>query len=604
MNTTKITGFLRKYALPNFPYLIIFWFADKLGMAYRLAGGGDFLRRLTRSVGTLGAAMSDPMPSFALHDLCAGLIGAAIVYGVVSAKKKNAGKFRKDREYGSARWGTKNDIAPFVDVNRENNIILTETEGLTMNPRPANPKYARNKNMLVIGGSGSGKTRFIIKPNLMQCRSKDYPVSFVVTDPKGSLVEETGRMLRRHGYRIKVLNTINFKKSHHYNPMAFIKSEKDILKLVTTLISNTKGDQKGGDPFWEKAETLLFTALIAYLYYESPPEERCFSTMAEMIDAMEVREDDESFQNIVDMMFEGLAERAPDHFAVRQYAKFKLAAGKTAKSILVSCGARLAPFDIAEIREITRYDELELDTIGDEKTALFIIISDTDDSFNFLASMCYTQLFNALCEKADDVYGGRLPIHVRCLIDEAANIGQIPRLEKLMATIRSREISACLVLQAQSQLKALYKDNADTIVGNCDSAIFLGGKEKTTLDDWSKLLGKETIHSFNTSETKGNSPSYGKNYQRLGKDLMTIDELAVLDGDMCILQLRGVRPFLSKKYDITHHPLYRQLSDYNKRNRFDVAKYLSTDLKVKPTDEFEVYDAVLPEPPPPEAFAA
>jgi type IV secretion system protein VirD4 len=438
----------------------------------------------------------------------------------------------------------------------------------------------------------------------MQCRSKDYPVSFVVTDPKGSLIVETGRMLRRHGYRIKVLNTVNFDKSHHYNPFSYIHSEKDILKLVTTLLANTKGEGKGGDPFWEKAETLLYTALIAYLHYESPESEQNFAILAEMIGAMEVREEDESFKNIIDLMFDALEEKDPEHFAVRQYRKFKLAAGKTLKSILISAGSRLAVFDISEIRELTRYDELGLDTIGDAKTALFIIISDTDDSFNFLVSMCYTQLFNLLCEKADDFYGGRLPVHVRCLIDEAANIGQIPRLEKLMATIRSREISACLVLQAQSQLKALYRDNADTIVGNCDSAIFLGGKEKTTLEDWSKLLGKETIHSFNTSETKGNSPSYGKNYQRLGKELMTMDELAVLEGDSCILQLRGVRPFLSKKYDITRHPLYRQLSDFDKRNRFDVTKYLSTALKVKPADEFEVFDVELPEPPPPEAFAA
>ncbi len=471
-----------------------------------------------------------------------------------------------------------------MDANKENNIILTATEGLTMNPRPANPKYARNKNMLVIGGSGSGKTRFVLKPNLMQCRSKDFPVSFVVTDPKASIVIECGKMLKRYGYRIKIFNTINFSKSQHYNPFAYIHSEKDILKLVTTLISNTKGDQKGGDPFWEKSETLLYTALIAYLHYESPTNEQNFSTLAEMIGAMEVREDEEDFKNVVDLMFDGLAEKDPEHFAVRQYRKYKLAAGKTAKSILISCGARLAAFDIAEIREITMYDELELDTIGDEKTALFLIISDTDSSFNFLVSMAYTQLFNLLCEKADDVYGGRLPYHVRCLIDECANIGQIPNLEKLMATIRSREISACLVLQAQSQLKTLYKDAADTIVGNCDAAIFLGGKEKTTLEDWSKMMGKETIDAYNTSETKGNSPSYGKNYQKLGKDLMTIDELAVMDGGMCILQLRGVRPFLSKKYDITAHPLYKLLSDYDKRNAFSIEKHLSTRLKVKPDD--------------------
>jgi len=489
-----------------------------------------------------------------------------------------------------------------MDANPENNIILTQTEGLTMNPRPPNPKYARNKNMLVIGGSGSGKTRFVLKPNLMQCRSKDFPVSFVVTDPKGSIVVECGKMLRRYGYRIKILNTINFAKSHHYNPFAYIQSEKDILKLVTTLIANTKGEQKGGDEFWTKAETLLYTALIAYLHYESPTNEQNFSTLAEMIGAMEVREEDEEFKNIVDLMFDALAEKDPEHFAVRQYRKYKLAAGKTAKSILISCGARLAVFDIKEVRDITMYDELELDTIGDEKTAMFFIISDTDASLNFLVSMAYTQLFNLLCEKADDVYGGRLPVHVRCLIDEAANIGQIPNLEKLMATIRSREISACLVLQAQSQLKALYKDNADTIVGNCDSAIFLGGKEKTTLEDWSKMLGKETIDHFNTSETKGNSPSYGRNFQKMGKELMSIDELAVMDGGMCILQVRGVRPFLSPKYDITKHPMYKYLSDFDKRNTFNIENYLSTKLKVKPDDEFNVYDVELEEPPPPDAF--
>jgi type IV secretion system protein VirD4 len=601
---TKIAPFLKKCVIPNLPYALIFWFADKLGEAYRLAHGRDILQKFIHCMATLGDAMSRPAPSFVPFDLTVGLAGTLIVFVVVYIKKKNAKKYRKDQEYGSARWGKPDDIKPFMDANKENNVILTATEGLTMNPRPANPKYARNKNMLIIGGSGSGKTRFVLKPNLMQCRSRDFPVSFVVTDPKGSIVVECGKMLRRYGYRIKILNTINFKKSQHYNPFAYIHSEKDILKLVTTLISNTKGDQKGGDPFWEKSETLLYTALIAYLHYESPTNEQNFSTLAEMIGAMEVREDEEDFENVVDLMFKGLAEKDPEHFAVRQYRKFKLAAGKTSKSILISCGARLAAFDIAEIREITMYDELELDTIGDEKTALFFIISDTDSSFNFLVSMAYTQLFNLLCEKADDVYGGRLPYHVRCLIDEAANIGQIPNLEKLMATIRSREISACLVLQAQSQLKALYKDSADTIVGNCDSAIFLGGKEKTTLEDWSKMLGKETIDAFNTSETKGNSPSYGKNYQKLGKDLMTVDELAVLDGGMCLLQLRGVRPFLSKKYDITAHPLYKLLSDHDKRNAFDIEKYLSTKLKVKPDDKFDVIDVELAEEPPPGAFAA
>jgi len=585
--------------MPNLPYLLVFWFANKLGMAYRLAPGDDLLQKLMGVMQTLNIALSSLMPSFDLFDLTVGAVGTAIIYFIVYSKKKNAKLYRKDVEYGSARWGKSQDIKPFMDPNPENNIILTHSEGLMMNPRPPSPKYARNKNMLVIGGSGSGKTRFVLKPNLMQCRSRDFPVSFVVTDPKGSLIEETGKMLQRNGYRIKVLNTINFKKSMHYNPFSYIRSEKDILKLVTTLIANTTSeDKKGGDEFWQKSEILLYTALIAYLYYESPPEERNFATLAEMINAMEVREDDDEFKNTIDHLFDGLAERKPDHFAVRQYAKFKLAAGKTAKSILVSCGARLAPFDIAEVRELTMYDELELDTLGDEKTALFIIISDTDDSFNFLVSMAYTQLFNLLCEKADDVYGGRLPYHVRCLIDEAANIGQIPKLEKLMATIRSREISACLVLQAQSQLKALYKDNADTIVGNCDSAIFLGGKEKTTLEEWSKILGKETIYTFNNSETKGNSPSYGKNFQKLGKELMTMDELAVLDGEMCILQVRGVRPFLSKKYDITKHPLYKQLSDYDKRNHFNVEKFLSTKLKVRPTDVFEVYDVELPDAPP------
>jgi len=593
----NLIDILKRRVLPNLPYLLIFWFANKLGMAYRLALGDNFVQKLMGIMASLNTAMSNPMPSFNLFDLTFGAIGTIIIYGIVYSKKKNAKLYRKDIEYGSARWGKPMDIKPFMDTNKENNIILTQSEGLMMNPRPPSPKYARNKNMLVIGGSGSGKTRFVLKPNLMQCRSKDFPVSYVVTDPKGSLIEETGSMLRRQGYRIKVLNTINFRKSMHYNPFAYIRSEKDILKLVTTLIANTKGEKKGGDEFWEKAEILLYTALIAYLYYESPQEERNFATLAEMINAMEVREDDEEFKNTIDHLFDGLAERKPDHFAVRQYAKFKLAAGKTAKSILVSCGARLAPFDIAEVRDLTMYDELELDTLGDEKTALFIIISDTDDSFNFIVSMAYTQLFNLLCEKADDVYGGRLPYHVRCLIDEAANIGQIPKLEKLMATIRSREISACIILQAQSQLKALYKDNADTIVGNCDSAIFLGGKEKTTLEEWSKILGKETIYTFNNSETKGNSPSYGKNFQKLGKELMTMDELAVLDGEMCILQVRGIRPFLSKKYDITKHPLYKQLSDFDKRNRFDVEKFLSTKLKVKQSDTFEVYDIELPDAP-------
>jgi len=582
---------LKKYTIPNLPYLLIFWFCDKLGMAYRLAVGADFLRKLTDTMRTINTAFSSLLPSFNPFDLLVGIAGAAILYGVVYMKKKNAKKWRKDVEYGSARWGKPEDIKPYMDPKPENNIILTQTEGLTMNSRPKNPKYARNKNVLIVGGSGSGKTRFIIKPNLMQCQSKDFPVSFVVTDPKGSVVVECGKMLQRYGYRIKILNTINFAKSMHYNPFAYIHSEKDILKLVTTLIANTKnGEKSGGDQFWEKSETLLYTALIAYLHYEAPESERNFATLAEMIGAMEVREEDEEFKNAIDLMFDALAEKDPEHFAVRQYRKYKLAAGKTAKSILISCGARLAPFDIAELRELTQYDELGLDMLGDEKTALFIIISDTDDTFNFLVSMCYTQLFNLLCEKADDVYGGRLPVHVRCLIDEAANIGQIPRLEKLMATIRSREISACLVLQAQSQLKALYRDNMDTIIGNCDAAVFLGGKEKTTLEELSKILGKETIDSYNNSETKGNSPSFGKNYQKLGKELMTVDELAVMDGGKCILQLRGVRPFLSDKYDIIRHPNYRYLADYSKKNTFNIERYLSTRLRLKPDDAFVVYD--------------
>ena len=591
MNTDK----LKKYVLPNLPYLLIFWFFNKLGWAYRLAPGSDIVRKLTGCVETINGAFANPLPSLVPFDLLVGVAGAAAIYAVVYFKGRNARKYRKGVEYGSARWGTAKDIQSFIDPKPENNIILTQTEGLTMNPRPKNPKYARNKNVLIVGGSGSGKTRFIIKPNLMQCQSKDYPVSFVVTDPKGSVVVECGKMLQRYGYKIKIFNTINFKKSMRYNPFSYIHSEKDILKLVTTLIANTKGDQKGGDPFWEKSETLLYTALIAYLHYEAPEHERNFSTLAEMIGAMEVREDDEEFKNVIDLMFDALAEKDPEHFAVRQYRKYKLAAGKTAKSILISCGARLAAFDIAEMRELTRYDELGLDMLGDEKTALFFIISDTDDSFNFLVSMAYTQLFNLLCERADDVYGGRLPIHVRCLIDEAANIGQIPRLEKLMATIRSREISACLVLQAQSQLKSLYKDNMDTIIGNCDAAVFLGGKEKTTLEELSKMLGQETIDLFNTSVTKGNQESHGQNFQKLGKSLMTMDELAVMDGGKCILQLRGVRPFLSPKYDITKHPNYKYLADFSKKNTFDIERYLSTRLKVKPEDAFEVYDINLPE---------
>ena len=589
MSISKVTVFLKRHVLPNLPYVLIFWFANKLGEAYRLASGTDFLQRLTRSMSTLGPVMQNPMPSFALFDLVVGLAGAAIIFGVVSAKKKNAKKYRKDVEYGSARWGKPEDISPFMDSNPENNIILTQTESLTMNPRPAKPQYARNKNVLVVGGSGSGKTRFVIKPNLMQCRSKDYPVSYVVTDPKGSLVIETGQMLKRHGYRIKVLNTINFKKSHHYNPFSYIHSEKDILKLVTVLLANTRGEGQAGDPFWEKAETLLYTALIAYLHFESLESEQNFATLAEMIGAMEVREEDESFKNIVDLMFDALEEKNPEHFAVRQYRKFKLAAGKTLKSILISAGSRLAVFDIAEIRELTKYDELGLDMVGDEKTALFIICSDTDSTFDFVTAMVTDQLFNVLCEKADDVYGGRLPIHVRFLLDEFANI-KIPQMERKISVLRSRECSVLLAVQTQSQLKAVYKDHAETIAGNCDVALFLGGK--SGLDDLAKSLGKETIDTYSNSETKGNSPSFGKNFQKLGKELMSVDELAVLDGNMCIMQLRGVRAFLSRKYDITKHVLYKQLADYDKRNAFDVQKHLSSKLTVRPDDEFEVYDLV------------
>ena len=532
------------------------------------------------------AAFRSALPSFHPIDLCVGVAAALLIRLIVYVKGKNAKKFRKNLEYGSARWGRPEDIAPYVDPKFENNVILTQTERLMMSNRPKDPKTARNKNVLVVGGSGSGKTRFFIKPNLMQLHS-----SYVVTDPKGSIAVECGKLMLRNGYKVKIFNSINFKKSHHYNPFAYIHSEKDILKLVTTLIANTKGDGKSGDDFWQKAETLLYTALIGYIHYEAPEEEQNFATLIEFINAMEVREDDETFENNVDLAFKELAQREPNHFAVRQYKKYKLAAGKTAKSINISCGARLAPFDIQELREITMYDELELDTLGDRKTALFLIMSDTDSTFNFLISMIYSQLFNLLCEKADDVYGGRLPVHVRCLIDECANIGQIPNLEKLMATIRSREISACLVLQAQSQLKALYKDNADTIIGNCDSSIFLGGKEPGTLKELNQALGKETIDTFNTGESRGREVSHSLNYQKLGKDLATIDELAVLDGGKCILQLRGVRPFLSDKYDITRHPNYKYLSDANPRNAFDIEKYLSTRLVPKADEVYEVFDA-------------
>ncbi len=581
---------IKKLLIPNLPYLLIGLYASKIGQAYRLAAGADLSEKLRHIGDGFAAAFVSPYPSFHLQDLTIGLLCGAALRLAVYIRGKNAKKYRKDVEYGSARWGTSADIQPFVDPVFENNIILTQTERLMMSNRPKQPKYARNKNVLIIGGSGSGKTRFWLKPNLMQCTSKDYPTSFVVTDPKGSIVCECGKLLQRNGYQIKILNTINFNKSMHYNPFAYIHSEKDILKLVTTLIANTKGEQKGGDEFWTKAETLLYCALIGYIHYEAPVEEQNFSTLIEFINAMEVREDDEEFKNPVDLMFEELAEREPNHFAVRQYAKYRLAAGKTAKSILVSCGARLAPFDIKELRELTAYDELELDTLGDQKTALFIIMSDTDDTFNFLISMCYTQLFNLLCEKADDVYGGRLPVHVRCLIDEAANIGQIPKLEKLVATIRSREISCCLVLQAQSQLKALYKDNCDTIIGNMDARIFLGGSEPTTLKELSTALGKETIDMYNTSVTKGTQESHGQNFQKLGKELASIDELAVLDGSKCILQLRGVRPFLSDKYDITKHPNYKYLSDFDKKNAFNIERFLSTKLKLKPGEKFEAFE--------------
>ena len=581
---------LKKHLLPNLPYVLIALYATKLGQAWRLAPGGDASAKLLGLLDGLAAAFQSALPSFHPLDLLVGLCCGAALRLAVYLKGKNAKKYRKGAEYGSARWGTREDIRPFMDLIFENNVILTATEFLTMNNRPKDPKTARNKNFLIIGGSGSGKTRFVLKPNLMQCDSEKYPCSFVVTDPKGSVVVECGKMLRRKGYRIKIMNTINFKKSHHYNPFAYIHSEKDILKLVNCLMVNTKGEGKSGDDFWQKAETLLYTALIGYIHYEAPEEEQNFATLLEFINAMEVREDDEEFKNPVDLMFDELKERDPGHFAVRQYAKYKLAAGKTAKSILVSCGARLAPFDIGELRELTAYDELELDTLGDRKTALFFIMSDTDDTFNFLISMDYTQLFNLLCEKADDVYGGRLPVHVRCLIDEAANIGQIPRLEKLVATIRSREISACLFLQAQSQLKALYKDNADTIIGNMDARLFLGGSEPTTLKELSAALGKETIDTFNTGESRGRELSHSLNYQKLGKDLASVDELAVLDGGKCILQLRGVRPFLSNKYDITKHPNYIYLADYDEKNTFDIERFLSTRLKLKPNEVCDVYE--------------
>ena len=597
---------VKKLVLLNLPYILLGLFATNLGEAWRLAAGADVSAKMLSFFSTLPVALGSWWPSLHPLDLAVGICCGAGLRLAVYLKGKNAKKYRHNVEYGSARWGTHEDIAPYMDPVFQNNVILTQTERLTMSSRPKNPKYARNKNVLVIGGSGSGKTRFWLKPNLMQMHS-----SYVVTDPKGTILVECGKMLQRGApklgkdgkpvkdkngkviyepYQIKVLNTINFKKSMHYNPFSYIHSEKDILKLVTTLIANTKGEGKAGDDFWVKAETLLYCALIGYIHYEAPVEEQNFSTLIEMINSMEVREDDEEFKNAVDLMFDELKERDPNHFAVRQYAKYKLAAGKTAKSILVSCGARLAVFDIAELREVTSYDELELDTLGDRRTALFLIMSDTDDSFNFLISMCYTQLFNLLCEKADDVYGGRLPVHVRCLIDECANIGQIPKLEKLVATIRSREISACLVLQAQSQLKAIYKDNADTIIGNMDSSIFLGGKEPTTLKELEAVLGKETIDTYNTGESRGRETSHSLNYQKLGKALMSQDELAVMDGGKCILQLRGVRPFLSDKYDITQHPNYKYTADADPKNAFDIEGYLKARLKLKPNQVCDVYE--------------
>ena len=597
---------VKKLVLLNLPYFLLGLFATNLGEAWRLATGADASAKMLSFFSTLPVALGSWWPSLHPLDLAVGICCGAGLRLAVYLKGKNAKKYRHNVEYGSARWGTHEDIAPYIDPVFQNNVILTQTERLTMSSRPKNPKYARNKNVLVIGGSGSGKTRFWLKPNLMQMHS-----SYVVTDPKGTILVECGKMLQRGApklgkdgkpvkdkngkviyepYQIKVLNTINFKKSMHYNPFSYIHSEKDILKLVTTLIANTKGEGKAGDDFWVKAETLLYCALIGYIHYEAPVEEQNFSTLIEMINSMEVREDDEEFKNAVDLMFDELKERDPNHFAVRQYAKYKLAAGKTAKSILVSCGARLAVFDIAELREVTSYDELELDTLGDRRTALFLIMSDTDDSFNFLISMCYTQLFNLLCEKADDVYGGRLPVHVRCLIDECANIGQIPKLEKLVATIRSREISACLVLQAQSQLKAIYKDNADTIIGNMDSSIFLGGKEPTTLKELEAVLGKETIDTYNTGESRGRETSHSLNYQKLGKALMSQDELAVMDGGKCILQLRGVRPFLSDKYDITQHPNYKYTADADPKNAFDIEGYLKARLKLKTNQVCDVYE--------------
>ena len=582
MTTKKLTKLLALYL----PYILLGLVATNFGEAWRLAEGKELGDKIMAMMGTFPMAFANPLPSLHPLDLLVGLCCGAGLRLAVYLRGKNAKKYRHGMEYGSARWGTAKDIEPFMAPKFEDNIILTKTERLMMSNRPPDPKNARNKNVLVVGGSGSGKTRFWLKPNLLQCHS-----SYVVTDPKGTIVLECGNAMLKNGYKVRILNTINFKKSMHYNPFAYVHSEKDILKLVTTLMTNTKGEGSGGDPFWEKSERLLLTALIAYLHYEAPVEEQNFATLLEMLNTMQVLEDDEEYQNPVDLLFEELAKKKPNSFAGRQYKLYKLAAGKTAKSILISCGARLAPFDIQELRDLTMYDELQLDTLGDKKTALFLIMSDTDSTFNFLISMVYTQLFNLLCDKADDVYGGKLPIHVRCLIDECANIGQIPNLEKLVATIRSREISACLVLQARSQLKAIYKDNADTIVGNMDSQIFLGGSEPTTLKDLSEMLGKETIDAFNTSDTRGNSPSYGTTFQKIGHELLSRDELAVLDGGKCILQLRGVRPFLSDKYDLTQHPNYKLTSDYDPKNTFDIEKYLNRKEKIQPGDEFLVLDA-------------
>ena len=582
MTTKKLTKLLALYL----PYILLGLVATNFGEAWRLAEGKELGDKIMSMMGTVPLAFANPLPSLHPLDILVGLCCGAELRLAVYLRGKNAKKYRHGMEYGSARWGTAKDIEPFMAPKFADNIILTKTERLMMSNRPPDPKNARNKNVLVVGGSGSGKTRFWLKPNLLQCHS-----SYVVTDPKGSIVVECGNALLKNGYKLKILNTINFKKSMHYNPFAYVHSEKDILKLVTTLMTNTKGEGSGGDPFWEKSERLLLTALIAYLHYEAPVEEQNFATLLEMLNTMQVLEDDEEYQNPVDLLFEELAKKKPNSFAGRQYKLYKLAAGKTAKSILISCGARLAPFDIQELRDLTMYDELQLDTLGDKKTALFLIMSDTDSTFNFLISMVYTQLFNLLCDKADDVYGGKLPVHVRCLIDECANIGQIPNLEKLVATIRSREISACLVLQARSQLKAIYKDNADTIVGNMDSQIFLGGSEPTTLKDLSEMLGKETIDAFNTSDTRGNSPSYGTTFQKMGHELLSRDELAVLDGGKCILQLRGVRPFLSDKYDLTQHPNYKLTSDYDPKNTFDIEKYLNRKEKINPNDEFVVIDA-------------